>query len=205
MIGNLQLAMNKYLYFGEKVKGFDVRVLNERESRAGAGIMFFFAIIAFMNAYLLRDFFILKVAVIAFFIEFFIRVLINPKYAPFLIMGRFFVQNQTPEFTGAPQKRFAWSLGLFLATLMMILVVILNIINPVNLLICLLCLLFLFFETSFGICIGCKMYAWLSKKVPKLCPGGVCEVKIKHSINKISITQIIVVVLFLAFILYLFL
>jgi len=47
-----------------------VRVLNEREVRAGAVILFFFALIAFMNAWLTGNFYITKVFVIAFLIFF---------------------------------------------------------------------------------------------------------------------------------------
>ena len=36
--------------FGELRPEFGVRVLNERAVRAGAGIVFFFAIVSFMNA-----------------------------------------------------------------------------------------------------------------------------------------------------------
>jgi hypothetical protein len=35
--------------FGEKVAGYEIRVFNEREVRAAAGIVFLFAFIAFMN------------------------------------------------------------------------------------------------------------------------------------------------------------
>jgi hypothetical protein len=38
--------------FGEKVAGYEIRVFNEREVRAAAGIVFLFAFIAFMNGFL---------------------------------------------------------------------------------------------------------------------------------------------------------
>jgi len=44
------------LQFGEQVAGYDVRVLNEREIRAAAGILFLLALIAFMHAWLLGNF-----------------------------------------------------------------------------------------------------------------------------------------------------
>jgi hypothetical protein len=37
---------------GEKVAGYEIRVFNEREVRAAAGIVFLFAFIAFMNGFL---------------------------------------------------------------------------------------------------------------------------------------------------------
>jgi hypothetical protein len=35
-----------------------------------------------------------------------IRVYINPKYSPLLILGGFIVRNQKPEYVGAKQKKF---------------------------------------------------------------------------------------------------
>ena len=58
---------------------------------------------------------------------------------------------------------------------MLYLVVINNLIGPINLIVCATCLVLLFFETAFGICIGCKVYNLLHKEQAQLCPGGVCE------------------------------
>jgi hypothetical protein len=37
-----------------------------------------------------------------------IRVLVSPRYAPTLILGRLIVRNRAPEYVGARQKKFAW-------------------------------------------------------------------------------------------------
>lgn len=190
--------MRSIFFFGETVSGYEVKVLNEREIRAGAGILFFFAMIAFMNAYLLQDFSILKIFIITFLADFIIRVLINPRYAPTLILGRIITRGQKPEYSGAPQKRFAWSIGLLMAATMFGLVVIGNITGPINLAICFACLILLFFETSFGICIGCKLYNIINKDQAKHCPGGACEIRRIEDIQRISLTQILIVVLFIA-------
>ena len=42
--------------FGEAVAGYDVPVLNEREVRAAAGILFVFALVSFMNSWLMGNF-----------------------------------------------------------------------------------------------------------------------------------------------------
>ena len=42
-------------------------------------------------------------------------------------------------------------------------------------LVCGLCLVFMFFESAFGICIGCKVYNLFNQEQAQLCPGGVCE------------------------------
>jgi hypothetical protein len=168
--------MSSVFEFGEQIDGFPVRVLNERAVRAGAGILFFFAIVTFMNAFLLGNFQPTRVFVVAFLVDFGIRIFVNPRYAPSLIVGQWFVRKQLPEYVGAPQKRFAWAIGFVLALGMFYLMVLNNVIGPINMLVCATCLLLMFFETAFGICIGCKLYNLLNKEQAQLCPGGVCEV-----------------------------
>ena len=46
---------------GEIVEGYQVAVLNENEVRAAAGILFLFAIISFMNSWLLGEFLYTKI------------------------------------------------------------------------------------------------------------------------------------------------
>lgn len=189
--------MTDILKFGEHHPDYPVRVVNEREARAGAGILFFLALIAFMNAWLSGNFAPTKLVVTGFFADFFIRVLVNPRYSPSLVLGRIAVRNQIPEYVGAPQKRFAWAIGLALATMMLYLVVFNNVRGPVNMLICSLCLLLLFFETAFGICIGCKLYTLFNRERAQLCPGGVCEPKDRQPIQLVSGTQYAALALFL--------
>jgi len=182
--------MRALLGFGERVEGYDIPVLNEREARAGAGILFAISLVAFMNAFLVGNFAPIRVVAIGFFIDFFIRVLISPRYAPSLILGRLAVRNQTPEFTGAPQKHFAWTLGLMLATVMVVLVAGFDVRGPINMLICVTCLTLLFFETAFGICIGCVLYRVLLRRETALCPGGACAVSVKHPVQRTSGAQL---------------
>jgi hypothetical protein len=128
-----------------------------------------------MNAWLVGNFQPTRVFVVAFLVDFSIRIFINPKFAPSLILGQWMVRKQQPEWAGAPQKRFAWAIGFALALLMLYLVVIRQVIGPVNLIVCAVCLMLLFFETAFGICIGCKVYNAFKQDPAQLCPGGVCE------------------------------
>jgi hypothetical protein len=166
--------MNTVFKFGEPLDGYPVPVLNERAVRAGAGILFVFAFVAFMNAWLLGNFEPTRVFVVAFLIDFTLRIFVNPRYAPSLVLGQWLVRKQQPEWTGAPQKRFAWGIGLVLALTMFWLLVVQQMIGPVNILVCAICLTFMFFESALGICIGCKIYEWVVRKPPELCPGGVC-------------------------------
>lgn len=194
--------MLKIFQFGEKVTGFSVPVLNEREARASAGILFFFAMISLLNVMLLGNFVFIKIFIVAFTIEFVIRVFINPKYAPVMILGRLFVSGQKPEYTGAPQKRFAWSMGLGLAIIMLFTTVFGLFSVIFSCLICFICVFLLFFETSFGICVGCRLYNLFNKDKAELCPGGVCEVRKKEEIQKINYIQIIVLLAFVSVMIY---
>jgi hypothetical protein len=100
---------------------------------------------------------------------------VNPQLAPVYMLGQWVVRHQEPEWVGAPQKRFAWGIGLALGLSMFWLLVVQQVIGPVNMLVCGLCLVFMFFESAFGICIGCKVYNLFNKEQAQLCPGGVCE------------------------------
>lgn len=195
--------MTKLFQFGENHPDYPVRVLNEREARGAAGIMFLFALVAFMNAWFKGDFTPTKLTIVAFFIDFFIRVLVNPRYSPTLIMARWMVNNQTAEYVGAPQKRFAWGIGLGLATLMIYLVVINDVRGPINMITCLICLMLLFFETAFGICIGCKLFSLFNKEKAQLCPGHVCEVKDREPIQTVELLQWIIAIAYLVLLLVL--
>lgn len=177
--------------FGEAHPDYEVKVLNEREARAGAGILLFFGLVAFSNAFLKGDFFLTRIAILAFGLDFVLRVLVNPRYAPSLILGRLMVRNQVPEYTGAPQKRFAWALGLAIAIVMAVWVIGLNRAGPVAILGCLTCILLLFFETAFGICVGCKIYNAIWPGQAKLCPGGACEVTTREPIQQMAFGQLV--------------
>ncbi len=195
--------MSKIIGFGETVEGFDIPVLNEREIRAGAGLLFVLMFVAILTAVLKSDFTLLKYAVTIFLADILIRVLINPRFAPSLILGRLIVRNQTPEYVGAAQKKFAWIIGIVLALVMFVLQVVVNSFSPITGLICLTCLIFLFFETSFGICIGCKVYALIYRGKAQYCPGEVCDIKAKQEIQRTSPAQLIIVLAFVAFIVFL--
>jgi hypothetical protein len=187
--------MRSVLEFGQQIDGYNVRVLNERAVRAGAGILFFLALISFMNAWLTGNFQPTRVFVVAFLVDFTIRIFVNPLLAPSLIVGQWFVRKQQPEYVGAPQKRFAWAIGFVLALTMLYLVVLNNVVGPINLIVCATCLALLFFETAFGICVGCKLYNQFNRDSAQLCPGGVCEAPPAKGAGA-SVAQIATVALF---------
>jgi hypothetical protein len=192
--------MNKVRKFGEEVEGYNIPVLNEREIRAAAGILFLVMLISLMFVMFKQDFLMIKYVIIIFLIDFIIRVFVNPKFSPTLILGRLIVGNQVPEYVGAAQKKFSWMIGIILATIMFFHMVIVNAYSPITGITCLFCLIFLFFESVFGICIGCKIYKLYHKQNAQYCPGEVCDVKSKQDIQKTSLVQILLVIGFIVFI-----
>jgi len=188
--------MNKIIQFGENIEGSDIAVLNEREIRAAAGILFLATFISAMFVSFKNNFLPIKYVLTVFLSDFIIRVFINPKFSPTLIIGRLIVSNQTPEYVGAERKKFAWVIGVILSATMFILIVVANSYSIITGVICLVCLAFLFFESAFGICLGCKFYPLLFKEKARRCPGEVCDKRAKQDIQKVSGVQFIIVVAF---------
>jgi hypothetical protein len=189
--------LKSIFYFGEQVDEYPVRVINEREARAAAGLMFLLGFFSFMKGYLTADYVPERMMIIAFVLELGIRVLINPRYAPFMVMGRLMVRNQKVDYVGAPQKRVAWSLGLTLGVFMYWLVFKEANMGWMNFAGCVTCVVLLYFEAAFGICLGCYLYNVFNKEKAQLCPGGMCEIKKVEEIQKFSFVQIVVVLAFI--------
>ena len=192
--------MKKIIKFGEDVAGYNIPVLNEREIRAAAGILFLATFTSLMFILFKENFIPFKYVITAFLADFLARVFINPKFAPTLILARLIVGNQTPEYVGAAQKKFAWIIGVLLAAVMFVSFIIVNAYGPITGIICLICLIFLFFESAFGICLGCKFYPLFFKAKVQYCPGEVCDAKQKQDIQKTSKSQLLILLAFIAFI-----
>jgi hypothetical protein len=190
--------MNKIIKFGEEVEGYNIRVLNEREIRAAAGILFLATFLSLMFIVFKNNFVPIKYVITLFLTDFIIRIFVNPKFSPTLIIGRLFVRNQVPEYVGAQQKKFAWIIGVVLSATMFIFLVVVNSYSPITGIVCLICLAFLFFESAFGICLGCKFYKLFYKEKAQYCPGEVCDVKSKQAIQKTSGIQLLIVAGFIA-------
>ena len=192
--------MKKLFKFGEDVEGYNIPVLNEREIRAAAGILFLSTFTSLMFILFKGNFIPIKYVITFFLTDFMIRVFINPHFSPTLILARLIVQNQTPEYVGAAQKKFAWIIGIVLSAIMFFFFVIINAYSPITGIICLICLIFLFFESVFGICLGCMFYPLFFKDKVQYCPGEVCDVKQKQDIQKTSKSQFLILLVFIAFI-----
>lgn len=174
--------MSKIFQFGQKISQYDFKVINERDARASAGIMFLLGIITLFSFFMTRNLFWANLFTITFILEFFIRVFINPIYAPYMVLGSLIVSNQEPDWVEAKPKKFAWILGVILGAIMSYFILF-DILTPARLLTCLLCLFLLYFESVFGICFGCMVYKKFNVKLNK-CPGGVCETPQARKSNK---------------------
>jgi len=159
-------------------------VVNERAIRATAGIMFalgFFTLL--YTIFHCGDMRVAQFVVPLFTLDFLLKV-INPLYSPLGFLGRLLTKNQKPEYVGAIQKRFAWLLGLIMASAVSIILFVFQIRGPLPIILCSICLLLMWLESACGICVGCKIYYWLVDKklikkpdVNPACPGGVCDIK----------------------------
>lgn len=172
--------------FGEYIEGKSFKVLDERSVRASSGVMFLLGAFASINGFILNNYAIIPYIAGFLVLSFFVSVFINPKYSPTMLIGRIFVGRQSPLYIGAIQKKFAWSLGLVLSTIIFVLSLFLlndsTYFDSVCLL-CIVCLILLYLETAFGICVGCKIYflAIKTRLLPKPkekpnCMGDSCAI-----------------------------
>jgi hypothetical protein len=174
--------------YGEKVPGYNVTVINEREARAAAGILFALGMIVIFVGIGYNHIIVARVYLAFLFIDFFARA-ISPRYSPSLLLGKYVVRNQKPEYVGGLQKRFAWTLGWLISWFMMYWFVLNWDITFYKVMICVLCLTLMFLETAFSICVGCIIYKWITRKDPEHCPGGVCEMRTKEPIQRFNPIQ----------------
>ncbi|WP_457750105.1 DUF4395 domain-containing protein [Sulfurimonas sp.] len=174
--------------YGEKVPGYDITVVNEREARAAAGILFMLGMIVIFVGIGYNHIIVARVYLAFLFLDFFARV-ISPKYSPSMLLGKFVVRNQKPEYVGGLQKRFAWTLGWLISFPMVYWFVLHWDITFYKVMICVLCLSLMFLETAFGICVGCMIYKAIVREKPTYCPGGVCEIQKKDPIQTFNPIQ----------------
>jgi len=182
---NLKRFLTEY---GEWVPGYDVTVINEREARAAAGILFMLGMIVIFVGIGYNHIIVARVYLAFLFVDFTLRM-ISPRYAPSLLLGKLVTQHQKPEYVGGLQKRFAWTLGWFISLPMMWWFVIHWDITFYKVLVCILCLTLMFLEAAFSVCVGCMIYKWVIREDAKHCPGGVCEIRQKEPIQQFSFPQ----------------
>jgi hypothetical protein len=175
-----------YLNYGEDVEGISYRVLNEREVRAGTGIVLFLAIIAAINGFILNRYIVIPYIVGFITFNFFISVFITPALLQLKSSPAGSSASKRLCIFGAIRKRFAYALGFALTLTIFILSFFLlkdpSYFDTVCSL-CVLCIALIYIEAVFGICIGCKLYDLAIKtgilKTPETksnCMGDACEI-----------------------------
>lgn len=182
---------NFFFDYGLRVPGYDVTVINEREARAAAGILFMLGMIVIFVGIGFGHIIVARVYLAFMFVDFTARM-ISPNYSPSLLLGKFAVRNQTPEYVGGLQKRFSWTIGWFISLPMMWWFVIHWDITFYKVLVCILCLTLMFLESAFSICLGCMLYKLIVREDPQYCPGGTCAIKVKEPSQMFSPLQAII-------------
>ena len=149
--------MSRIVKFGEDVDGYDIPVLNEREIRAAAGLLFLMMFIAIAAAISTRNFLLLKYAIAIFLPDMLIRVFISPRYSPSLILGGSSSGTRFPS-TSARRRRggpgssaSSWRDHVHPGDLM-------NTYGPISGMTCLSAWSSCSSRSAFGICLGCKVY-----------------------------------------------
>lgn len=159
---------------GRIIPGYAVPVINEREARAAAGLLFLPGIVLYLTAIHTGTADPLKPFGAAFVLDMLIRVVAGDRYAPSLALARLIVSRQRPEWVGAPQKVFAWWLGYGMGLAACLATGLLQAPLWVTLALCGTCLALLFLETAFGICVGCALQSRFSRTAPQQCPDDTC-------------------------------
>lgn len=149
-------------------------LINEREVRGAAGLLFVFGMYALLEAYFTGWGQSLRGFGMFFMMDMFIRVFISAKYSPSIALAGIFVLRMKPEMVGLAQKKYAWGLGFGMAFISCFGMGWLGLPFSIVGWMCLACLVLLFLEAAFGICVGCWLYFLIKRQAPENCPGGVC-------------------------------
>ncbi len=88
-------------------------VVNERAVRAGAGVGFLLGLGAFLPAFFLGELIYLKLLLPFLLFDFLAKTVVGLRWSPLSRLGDLIVFNQAPDYVGAVQKRFAWSIVSF--------------------------------------------------------------------------------------------
>ena len=169
---------------GLSAQGLPVRagVFNEHEVRAAAGLTMVLAAVAGISAYFVQVYLPMQLVSAFFAIEFLVRVWLGFQYSPVRHAVRWMTRRKAPEWTSAAPKRFAWTLGLVMATSMVVITQ-LGIRGALPLSMCMVCLVLMWLEAVLGLCLGCELHGLLVRRgwarqdpAYEICPDGACRV-----------------------------
>lgn len=174
--------------------------VNEHVVRMSTAIALVLGVYSFISIVFFGQFDLPMICIGLIWVDFLLKVVFGPQYSIFGKIAEFFVKDT--YWVGAMQKRFAWSIGLFLSTFAFACTLIVSgflantfgvtteiyamvqtipIISPMKvpftppLLACLICIIFMTLEAVFGYCVGCAIYAKLVKwGIMKKIPNQTC-------------------------------
>src|SRR5262249_12455494 len=95
-------------------------VVNENEARAAAGLTMALGAVAFAYANFGKVFWPIKLVSAFFFVDFLLRVTVGLERSFTGLVAGWLTRRQPPQWVSAKPKRFAWTLGLFMALAMSI-------------------------------------------------------------------------------------
>jgi hypothetical protein len=177
----------KRLNFGETIEGLSVdgqriraAVFDENAVRAAAGLTLALGAVAFAYAYFAKIYVPIQAVTVLFLAEFALRLAGGLRLSPLGMVARAIVRHHEPQWVSARPKRFAWTLGLFMAMAMAVITNV-GIRGTLPLSICLLCLALMWLEAVLGLCLGCEIHrllvakGWVSRdEAFERCAGGAC-------------------------------
>ena len=162
-------------------------VFNEHEVRAAAGITLVLGAVAFVYAYFAKEYRPIQTVTAFFFAEFLARVTLGLNRSPVGRLAHALVARQPPQWASAKPKRFAWTLGLVMSLVMMV-ITNLGIRGALPLAICLVCLALMWLESALGLCVGCEIHGVLVRRgwaardeAFEICSHGACAVVPRRS------------------------
>jgi Domain of unknown function (DUF4395) len=175
--------------YGEHVDGLVVDgrpitggVFDERQVEVTAGLTMVLGAVAFVYAFLAKEYVPIKTVTAFFFVEFLLRVTLGLRYSPVGQVARLLTRGRPPEWVSAKPKRFAWTLGVVLSGAMTV-ITNANIRGLLPMTICLLCLTLMWLEAVLGLCVGCEIYRVLVRRgwmvtddAYEVCSNGACAI-----------------------------
>ena len=183
--------------FGEQVPGLELdghavrgTVFNEQQVRAAAGITLVLATFAFVQAWLVQRYAAIQIVTVFFALEFALRCAFGLRGSPVGWLTGRLVARQAPVWVSARPKRFAWTLGLVMASAMA-LITNTGVRGALPLAICTFCIALLWLETALGLCLGCEIYRALVRRgwvavddAFEVCTHGACRVTPSHEVAR---------------------
>jgi hypothetical protein len=140
---------------GLVVGGRELRatVFNENEVRAAAGVTFLIAAVAVSFAAFERQYLPLRIASAFLLVEFVLRTTLGLRYSPAGVLARQLTRGQKPEWVSAKPKRFSWTIGLAMASSMIVMTNV-GIRGALPLTMCAICMALMWMECALGLCLG---------------------------------------------------